>query len=107
MNNPFFEINEEEKKGEYSRFSIPPLETGYGQTLGTALRRVLLTSLTGAAITNARIAGVKHQFSTLKGAKEDVVDFLLNLKKVRVAYNGEKPTTVTLSAKGPGVVKAG
>lgn len=107
MNNPFFEINEEEKRGEYTRFSITPLETGYGQTLGTALRRVLLTSLTGAAITNARIAGVKHQFSTLKGAKEDVVDFLLNLKKVRVSYNGEKPTTVTLSAKGPGNVKAG
>ncbi len=107
MNNPFFEIKEEEKKAEYSRFSITPLETGYGATLGTALRRVLLTSLTGAAITNARIAGVKHQFSTIKGAKEDVVDFLLNLKKVRVSYNGDKPTTVTLKSTGPGEVKAG
>lgn len=104
---PFFEMKEEEKKEGYSRVSISPLTRGYGYTLGTSLRRVLLTSLTGAAITSVRIAGVKHQFSSIKGAKEDVIDFILNLKKVRVAYTGEKPTTATLKAVGPGEVKAG
>lgn len=103
---PFFEIKEEEKKEGYGRFSISPLSQGYGETLGTSFRRVLLTSLPGAAIASARISGVKHQFSTMKGAKEDVVEFLLNLKKVRVSYHGEKPATITLSAKGPGEVKA-
>jgi DNA-directed RNA polymerase subunit alpha len=104
---PFFEITTEEEKSGYTRFAISPLGQGYGHTLGTALRRVLLTSLPGAAITSVRIAGVKHQFSTLKGAKEDVIDFLLNLKKVRVSYEGEKPVTVSLKAEGPGEVKAG
>lgn len=104
---PFFEIKEEEKKDGYTRVSISPLGQGYGATLGTSLRRVLLTSLPGAAIMNARIAGVKHQFSTLKGAKEDVIDFLLNLKKVRVSYKGEKPANVSLSVTGPATVTAG
>lgn len=103
---PFFEITTEEEKSGYSRFAISPLGQGYGHTLGIALRRVLLTSLSGAAITSARIAGVKHQFSTLKGAKEDIVDFLLNLKKVRVSYQGDKPTTATLKVEGPLEVKA-
>jgi DNA-directed RNA polymerase subunit alpha len=104
---PFFEITTEESKDGYTRLVISPLGQGYGSTLGTSLRRVLLTSLPGAAITSVKIAGVKHQFSTLKGAKEDVIDFLLNLKKVRVAYQGDKPVTVTLKAEGAGVVKAG
>lgn len=104
---PFFEIKEEENKGNYTKLSISPLGQGYGATLGTSLRRVLLTSLPGAAIMNARISGVKHQFSSLKGAKEDVIDFLLNLKKVRVSYKGDKPATVTLSKSGPGEVLAG
>lgn len=104
---PFFEIKEEEKKEGYARLSIAPLTQGYGETLGISLRRVLLTSIPGAALTSVRINGVKHQFSSIKGAKEDVVEFALNLKKVRVTYRGENPTTVTLSAKGPGEVKAG
>ena len=90
MTEPIFEIKQEEKKGNYGRFVVSPLEQGYGNSLGNSLRRVLLTSLPGAAITNVRIAGVKHQFSTLKGMKEDVVEFLLNLKKVRIKYEGEK-----------------
>jgi DNA-directed RNA polymerase subunit alpha len=109
MNNLLFETKEEEKKENYGRFAISPLEKGYGYTLGNSLRRVLLESLGGVAITSVEIKGVKHQFSTLQGMKEDVVEFLLNLKKVRFSLNGElkKTEKVKLSAKGPGEVKAG
>jgi len=106
MKQPIFEITEQDNNKSYSKFVISPLEQGYGHTLGNSLRRVLLKSLGGAAITSVRISQVKHQFSTLKGMKEDVVEFLLNLKKVRFSYDGEKPITVKLSAKGPGEVKA-
>jgi DNA-directed RNA polymerase subunit alpha len=103
---PNFEI-QEEKNGNYAKFTITPLANGYGNTLGTALRRVLLTSLPGTAITTVKITGVKHQFSTLKGMKEDVLDFLLNLKKVRISATDDKPVKLTLSAKDEGEVKAG
>lgn len=106
MKEPQFEIKQETKKQGYGKFVISPLERGYGSTLGNSLRRVLLTSLEGSAITSARISGVKHQFSTLKGMREDIVEFLLNLKKVRLAYEGEKPTKASLTVKGPGEVKA-
>jgi len=100
-----FEIKEEEKKGNWARFIISPLDQGFGNTLGISLRRVLLGSLSGAAITKVSVAGVKHQFSTLKGMKEDVLDFLLNLKRARFSYQGEKPVKLTLSAKTAGEVK--
>lgn len=106
MNEPMFEIKQETKEGDYGKFIISPLEQGYGYTLGTALRRVLLTSLDGAAITSVRISGVKHQFSTLKDMKEDIVEFLLNLKKVKISFKGEKPVKATISVKGAGEVKA-
>lgn len=106
MNEPMFEIKEEVSQKNYTKLILSPLEQGYGDTLGNSLRRVLLTSLPGAAITSARISGVKHQFSTLKGMKEDVVEFLLNLKKVRFSYEGEKPVKATLSVKSAGEVKA-
>lgn len=111
MNEPMFEIKQEEAKDDYGKFIISPLEQGYGDTLGNSLRRVLLTSLQGAAITQVRISSVKHQFSTLKGMKEDVVEFLLNLKKVRFSRSGErregeKPIKATLSVKQSGEVKA-
>lgn len=106
MNTPLFETKQEEKKGNYARFVISPLEQGYGHTLGNSLRRVLLTSLPGAAITSIKISGVKHQFSTLAEMKEDVVEFVLNLKKIRFSFEGEKPVKVTLSVKGAGDVKA-
>jgi DNA-directed RNA polymerase subunit alpha len=106
MNDPMFEINQEEAKDNFARLVISPLERGYGDTLGNSLRRVLLTSLRGAAVTNVRIAGVKHQFSTLKGAKEDVIEFLLNLKKLRFSYNGDKTVRGTISVKSAGEVKA-
>jgi len=102
-----FEIKTIEQKDNYGKFEITPLMAGYGQTLGVALRRVLLSSLPGAAITQIKINGVKHQFATLKGMKEDVLDFALNLKKVQVSFSGDGIETMKLSATGPGEVKAG
>jgi DNA-directed RNA polymerase subunit alpha len=106
VNEPIFQITEEEKDTNYGKFILSPLEAGYGNTLGNSLRRVLLSSLSGTAITRVKIAGVKHQFSSLKGMKEDVIEFLLNLKKVRIFYSDEKPIKASLEVKGPGEVKA-
>lgn len=85
---------------------IEPLPQGLGMTLGNALRRVLLSSLPGAAITQAKIAGVSHEYSTIKGVKEDVVQILLNLKKIRLSIEGDKPVKLELDVKGPKEVKA-
>lgn len=109
MNQPNFQnfqIKTEEAKDDYGKFSIEPLERGYGHTLGTSLRRVLLASIPGAAVTQVRVSGLKHQFGTIKGVKEDGVDLLLNIKSIRVDYKGDKPLKLTLSAKGRGEVKA-
>lgn len=103
---PMFNIKEEESKNGYGRFSVEPLEQGYGQTLGTSLRRVLLSSLQGAAVTQVTVSGLKHQFGTVKGVKEDGIDLLLNIKKLRVKYNGDKPARMTLEAVGEGPVLA-
>lgn len=107
MNEPTFEIKEEKKETNYGRFVISPLEQGYGLTIGNALRRVLLTSLPGTAITSIKIAGVKHQFSTLSGLKEDTVEFILNLKKVRFSGSSEKSVKATLEVDKAGEFKAG
>ncbi len=88
-------------------FVITPLERGYGITIGNSLRRVLLSSMPGAAITNIRIDGVQHEFSTIKGVKEDVTDIILNLKGVRFKLLESKPEKVNLSLKGPGIWTAG
>lgn len=106
MNEPLFEVKTEKRTKNYGKFVITPLEQGYGNTLGNSLRRVLLTSLPGAAATTVRISSVKHQFSTLKGMKEDVVEFILNLKKVRFTYEGNKPAKASLLVTGPGEVRA-
>lgn len=107
MQDPEFKIKTEVDKPDYGLFIIEPLEQGYGQTLGNSLRRVLLTSLSGAAVTSVKIAGVQHQFSAVSGLKEDVVELLLNLKKVRLVMPSDEPVTLTLSKKGPGEVTAG
>jgi DNA-directed RNA polymerase subunit alpha len=104
---PIFELKTEKNEKTYGKFIISPLAAGYGHTLGVALRRVLLTSMKGAAITTVEIDGVKHQFTTLSGMQEDVLDFLLNLKKVAVSYTGTDPVKATLKAKDAGEVKAG
>jgi len=87
-------------------YVVEPLYPGYGTTVGTALRRVLLSSLPGAAITSVRFTGVDHEFSTIPGVKEDAIEILLNLKQVRFRLDGDEPVTVSLNKKGPGAVTA-
>lgn len=107
MNDQNFTIKIDSEKPGYGKYSIEPLAQGYGQTLGNSLRRVLLTSLSGAAITAVAVDGVTHQFSTIPGVKEDVVEMTLNLKKVRLIIDGSDSVALTLSKKGPGDVVAG
>lgn len=96
----------EEKPG-FGCFAIAPLEQGFGHTLGNSLRRILLESLPGAAITSVNISGVAHQFTTLPGVKEDVVEIVLNLKKVRLSLADDSLAKLNLVVKRPGEVKAG
>src|SRR5690606_33196068 len=91
----------------YGKFVAKPLERGYGLTLGNSLRRVLLSSINGAASVAVRIQGVDHEFSTVSGVKEDVTDIILNLKQVSLRYLGENDAVLKLEASGSGVVKAG
>src|SRR5262252_8093050 len=91
----------------YGRFSLEPLERGFGTTLGNALRRVLLSSLQGAAITSVRIEGVLHEFSTLPGVIEDVTEIVLNLKQVRLKLFGDGPKKGVFEMRGKGEVRAG
>lgn len=90
----------------YGRFACEPLERGFGQTLGNALRRVLLSSLQGAAITTVRINGVLHEFSTIPGVLEDVSDIILNLKEVRLRLHAEGPKILRVHKKGAGLLTA-
>ena len=91
----------------YGRFSCEPLERGFGTTLGNSLRRVMLSSLQGAAITALRIEGVLHEFSTIPGVMEDVSDIILNLKEVRLRMHSEGPKTLRVHTTGEGVLRAG
>ncbi|MBX9698046.1 MAG: DNA-directed RNA polymerase subunit alpha [Acetobacteraceae bacterium] len=84
-----------------------PLERGFGMTLGNAIRRVLLSSLQGAAVTAIRIDGVLHEFSSIQGVREDVTDIVLNVKQLAIRYHGEGPKRLQLTANGPGEVTAG
>lgn len=102
MKDPMFEIREEKVEKGYGKFVISPLEQGYGLTMGNSLRRVLLSSLTGLAITTVKIAGVKHQFSGLAGMKEDIVEFILNLKKVKFSGSVDKPVKATIEVSKVG-----
>lgn len=107
MVNPHFNLIEEEQQAGYSKFILEPLEPGFGQTLGVALRRALLTTIEGAAITLVKIDGVKHMFSTIPGLKEDVIEFILNLKGVRVKLSDSKnEARLTLKKNGPGEIRA-
>ena len=93
-------VNTDELTDTLGKFSIQPLERGYGITLGNALRRVLLTSIPGAAITNVRIDGVLHEFSTIDNVREDVADILMNLKAVRFKLEDNNPDKVNIKLKG-------
>lgn len=96
------------KEDEFSGvFEIDNLYPGYGHTLGNSLRRIILSSLPGAAITQVKIEGIEHEFSVTDGIKEDVLTILLNLKRVRLALHGDEPMTVTLKKTGVGIITAG
>ncbi len=108
MVEPNFNITEITSNSDFGEFVIEPLEPGYGHTVGNALRRVLLTSIPGAAVTSVKISGVKHKFSTLAGLKENIVDLLLNIKGINFQLADSKQTaTVTISEKGPKEITAG
>lgn len=89
-----------------SRVTLEPLERGFGHTLGNALRRILLSSMPGAAITEAQIDGVLHEYSSIEGVREDVLEILLNLKEVAVKLNASDKAELTLNKKGPAIVRA-
>jgi len=91
----------------FGKFACEPLERGFGVTIGNALRRILLSSLQGAAISSVKIDAVLHEFSTIPGVREDVTDLILNLKEVRLKLHGEEPKTVQVDKVGEGVVTAG
>lgn len=97
-------INTIKEEGNVGVYSYEPLPTGFGHTLANALRRVLLSSIKGAAVTQVKINGVNHQFTTLPGVKEDIVEITLNLKKLRFKSHSNDPVVVTISKKGSGKV---
>jgi len=92
--------------GQYGRFQAQPFERGYGVTVGNALRRILLSSVTGAAITAVRLQGVLHEFSTIPGVVEDVTDIILNLKSIPLKLKGNEPKRMTLKKTGPVLAKS-
>ena len=102
-----FTCLEKTADGDYGKFVIEPLERGFGTTLGNALRRVLLSSLQGVAVTNIKIEGIAHEFSTIPGVTEDVAEIILNLKTISAQLYCDEPKTVYLDIKGPAHVTAG
>jgi DNA-directed RNA polymerase subunit alpha len=99
-------VKYKEESSTYGKFVVEPLERGYGITLGNSLRRILLSSLDGAAATSLKIDGVEHEFSTMKDVKEDVLDIILNIKGIVFRSHSTEPKIITLSSKGEGVVTA-
>jgi len=95
-----------EGRRSYARISLEPLERGFGHTLGNALRRILLSSISGCAVTEVEIRGVLHEYTTLEGVQEDVLEILLNLKELAISLEGKDEATFTLSKRGPGPVTA-
>ena len=101
------ELNESTYSNTFGEFIIQPLERGFGNTIGNAFRRVLLSSLTGAAITSIKLDKVLHEFSTIPGVREDVSEIILNLKQVRFKLLNKKPEKIMLDFKGTGQFFAG
>jgi len=100
------ELEQSSASAMFGRFLLQPLETGFGVTIGNSMRRILLSSLPGTAITAIRVDGIRHEFSTITGVVEDVADFILNLKQVRVKPLNKKVSRVVLRIKGPGTLTA-
>ena len=107
MERPRIERVEQREDEHFARFVIEPLERGFGHTLGNALRRVLLSSLPGAAVTSINIEGVQHEFSVVPGVKEDVTEIILNLKRLTVKLFSDQPKMLEINAVGPGKITAG
>lgn len=101
------ECVEQDDEGKYGKFVVEPLERGYGTTLGNSLRRVLLSSLPGAAVTSVKIEGVLHEFSTIPGVREDTTDIILNIKGLALRMYTDEPQIIRLEAEGEGEVRAG
>lgn len=100
------EVDEETLSPTYGKFVAEPFERGFGITIGNAIRRVLISSIQGAAITAVRIDGILHEFSTIPGVKEDVSEIIMNLKEVELKLSSEGPETITIKTKGEGIVRA-
>ncbi|MBL7684564.1 MAG: DNA-directed RNA polymerase subunit alpha [Deltaproteobacteria bacterium] len=100
------EIEQDSKTNDYGKFVVRPLERGFGITLGNSLRRILLSSVQGAAVTSVKIDGVLHEFSSVPGVKEDVTDMILNIKQLRLKLSGVEKDVIRIEAKGEGEVKA-
>jgi DNA-directed RNA polymerase subunit alpha len=101
------EVERETLTATFGRFHAQPFERGFGTTIGNALRRILLSSIEGAAITAVKIEGVLHEFSAIPGVVEDSTDIILNLKQIPLRVHSDHPETLTLTAEGPGTIKAG
>jgi DNA-directed RNA polymerase subunit alpha len=104
---PRIECIETPSDDSYGKYVIEPLERGYGTTLGNSLRRVLLSSLPGTAVTSIRISGIQHEFSTIPGVKEDVTEIVLNIKRIIARLHSDEPKTVYIEASGEGEITAG
>jgi len=104
---PRIECIDSPEDDSYGRYIIEPLERGYGTTLGNSLRRILLSSLPGTAVTTVKIAGIQHEFSTVPGVKEDVTEIILNIKSIVARLHAERTKTVYIEASGEGVITAG
>jgi DNA-directed RNA polymerase subunit alpha len=98
---PKIDLIELSDDGSYGKFVVEPLERGFGTTLGNSLRRVLLSSLPGAAVTSIRVEGVLNEFSTIPGVKEDLVEIILNLKELAIKMDGDEPKVVSVNVQGP------
>ena len=107
MEKPNIECTELSADGKYGKFVVGPLERGYGTTIGNSLRRILLSSLPGAACTSIKIEGIQHEFSTVPGVMEDVTEIILNLKKMAIKLHSDEVKTVYIDAKGAQEITAG
>ena len=105
---PNIEVAEISEDKKYGRFVVEPLERGYGITLGNSLRRIMLSSLPGAAVSQVKIEGVLHEFSSIEGVKEDVTEIIMNIKNLAIRNNSDtnEPKTAYIEYEGEGVVKA-
>ena len=105
---PNIEIAEISEDKRYGKFVVEPLERGYGTTLGNSLRRIMLSSLPGAAVSQIKIDGVQHEFSTIPGVKEDVTDIIMNIKSLAIKNSSEtdEPKTAYIEYEGEGIVHA-